>query len=195
MKKYSLLILIQILLVIVLSGLTPAFASPIVSIQPSSLSVPLGNSFTLDVSIADVADLYALQFDITFDPTIISALSITEGSFLLGGGSTFFIPGDINNNVGTISFTGDTLIGGISGVTGSGVLATLNFQSLAVGTSPIELMNVILLDSNFFDISFTTANASINVAPVPLPTAFWLLGAGLIGLIGFRKKLYSQRNT
>jgi hypothetical protein len=35
------------------------------------------------------------------------------------------------------------------------------------------------------DIDFTT----VEISPIPIPGAIWLLGSGLIGLVGLRKKL------
>jgi adhesin HecA-like repeat protein len=53
---------------------------------------------------------------------VLSATGITEGSFLPSGGSTFLIPGMIDNNAGIIAFNADTLLSAISGVSGSGTL-------------------------------------------------------------------------
>src|SRR5262249_17907356 len=165
-----------------------ASAVPILSMQPSSQTVQPGQSFSLDVDITNVTDLFSFQFDITFDPTVLSATNITEGPFLPGGGSTFFVPGTIDNTAGTISFTADTLIGAISGVTGSDILATASFQALALGTSPITLSNPILQDSNLMDIASNIMNGAVTVVPEPAP---WLLfTTGLVSLLlyGWRRK-------
>ncbi len=74
--------------------------------------------------MTDVSDLYAFQFDLAFDPTILELQSISEGTFLPGAGSTNFFPGTIDNTGGTATATADSLVGAIPGASGSGTLAT-----------------------------------------------------------------------
>jgi hypothetical protein len=177
--------------VVIVFGAVPARADSVVSIQPS-VSIPgVGETFDVLVEISSVSDLYAFQFDISFDPAILSAIDVTEGSFLPGGGFTFFIPGSIDNIGGSISFTADILLTAVSGVSGSGTLADLQFQALTVGTSPVNLSNVILLDSNLSDIPYNTSNGSVS--PVPEPSTMLLLGSGLIGLAGYGRKKFFKK--
>src|SRR5580704_16132375 len=117
----------------------PASADPILTISLPSQLVTVGDTVTLDVDIANVTDLYTFQFSVDFDPSILQAATTTEGSFLPLGGSTFFIPGTIDNVGGTITLLAATLEGMIPGVSGSGTLAILGFDAVALGTSPISV--------------------------------------------------------
>ena len=101
------------------------WAAPVVSLSPNPASVILGTAFTLDVSVTGVSDLYAFQFDLGFDPSVLAATGISEGAFLGTGGATFFIPGGIDNGAGSISSTANTLLTAIGGVSGGGVLARI----------------------------------------------------------------------
>ncbi|MFH1162710.1 MAG: cohesin domain-containing protein [Pseudomonadota bacterium] len=170
-----------LLIWIALSG-SPAVEATTLSIEPASSVFSVGDPFSLDIRVADVTDLFAFQFDIGFSPSILFATSITEGAFLPSGGATFFISGTIDNGSGAISSTADALIGPILGVTGSGSLATVTFQALAAGSSKVDLSNVILLDSNFIEIDFTSpGGATVEVqrtSPVPEPRTFLLLLSG-----------------
>ena len=173
-----------------------AFAISTVSIQPTVSTVDVGSFFDVFVDVSSVTDLYAFQFDIGFDPAILSAIGATEGPFLPSGGTTFFIPGFIDNTAGTISFNADSLTSVISGVSGSGSIADIQFQALALGTSQIDLSNVLLLDSSLSDIAFNTVNASVDVistAAVPEPSTILLLGSGLIGLVGYGRKKFFEK--
>lgn len=192
MRKYLQkggIILIGITLGIALN-VSVVFAVPIVHIQPSTATVLPGDIFSLDVAISDVVDLFAFQFDLGFDPTILVANSISEGPFLSTGGPTFFIPGIIDNQAGSITFNAGTLLGPIPGVTGSGTLATVSFNALALGESPITLANLILLDSSLSTIPFSTEGGLVSV--VPEPATLLLLGSGLtwLAIAGKRIRRY-----
>lgn len=181
---------ILLLLGLMLSvGILPTSAVPIVSITPSSVVIQPEQNFSLDISITDALDLYAFQFDLSFDPAILSAGSIMEGAFLPTGGATFFIDGAIDNTAGTIALTADTLQTALAGVNGNGILATVGFQALRAGTSVVTLSNVILLDSALGDMTATIADGSVTVRQpvtgVPEPSACLLVATGCIGLLAY----------
>jgi hypothetical protein len=157
---------------------------PTVIVQPSSPTVNVGQHFSVDVSIDNVTDLYAFQFDLGFNPAALAADSVTEGSFLPGGGSTIFVAGTIDNVAGDVSNNGDTLLTAISGVDGSGSLASFDLTAIAPGLSPLNAFNVILLDSSLNNIDATEMEGSITVSPSPVPeargTALFLCGGVLL---------------
>jgi general secretion pathway protein D len=137
---------------------------PIVGVHASAPTAAVGDTVVVDVDITGVTDLYAFQFDLQFDPALLSFTggASTEGAFLPGGGTTFFIAGT-DYGSGAVTATADTLIGVVAGVSGSGILATFSFTAIAAGVSTLTLANVFLLDSDLNTIAFTTANASVSV--------------------------------
>lgn len=165
---------------------TPMLAD-VISIVGPATSPNVGDIFQVDVNVAGISNLYAFQFDLTFDPTLLSAVSVTEGAFLPSGGTTFFIPGTIDNVGGDISATADSLIGTIPGVSGDGTLAEFEFTALAPGTSALSFANEILLDSYFDDITanttFQDGSVTINApSSVPEPNTLVLLCTALLAL-------------
>lgn len=162
----------------------PVAAAPILSIEPGTSTVNQGDTFFLDINITNVTDLFGFQFDILYDPTILTANETVEGGFLSTGGSTLFIPGDAVSTPGDLSFTIGLLLGGISGVSGDGTLARVSFTAASGGTSSISLSNLLFQDSLGEFINPTTLNASVDVnasstAPVPEPGTLMLVGSGL----------------
>src|ERR1017187_7801777 len=137
------------------------------SVSPSVDNVMVGQSFNLSVVIDSVADLYAYQFDLAFDPALLSASAITEGPLLGSGGTTFFLPGAIDDANGLISSTADSLEGPVSGVTGGGVLAYVTFTALAFGTTSVVIINPpapLLIDSQSNFIEVGTADGAVNIS-------------------------------
>ena len=140
-----------------------AGAQAVLSIDPTTRTTSTGSVVTVDVNVSNVSDLYGYQFDLTFNPSILQAVSSSEGPFLATGGSTFFINGLNDNLGGTVSATADTLLSAVNGVSGSGALAVFTFNAIGNGTSAIGIQNETLLDSNFNILSDTTTGGSVTV--------------------------------
>ncbi len=178
----------QLLLsVLLLAGPSLAFADPILSIVPETQNISVGKTFTADIDVNNVADLYDYQFSLAFNPLALRAGSITEGSLFANTGNSFFSPGMIDNNSGAISLTADTLFSFGPGVTGPGVLATAQFTALANGTSSIDFSpssDLILQDSagNTFNVMAQPADVTVGGSVVPEPPTIGLLLIGLIFL-------------
>lgn len=174
-----------ILGVLFAASAAPSSAASIL-ISPTPASVMVGDTFLLDVLGSDLTDLYTYQFDIFFDPARLQANTIIEGNLLAGGGTTFFIPGDIDNTAGLITFTLNSLVGPIFGVTGSGSLAAIEFQALAPGSSlvGVDRGTILLLNSEGNDLVLPTfGDGTIDVTSetdvtTPEPTSGTLIAIG-----------------
>jgi hypothetical protein len=175
----------------------PANAQAVLSVDPTTQTTSTGTVITVDVDVANVTDLYGYQFDLTFNPNILQAVSSSEGSFLSSGGGTFFINGSNDNVGGTVSATADSLLSAVSGVSGSGQLAVFTFDAVGNGTSALAIQNEMLLDSNINILSDTTTGGSVTVAsatvqapeidPGSAVSALTLLMGGLTVLRGRSK--------
>src|SRR4030095_13449910 len=151
-------------------------------------TVSAGDTFTISISIVDAADLTSWQFDLSFNPAIVKANSVTEGAFLSSSGTaqTLFIPGVIDNGGGRILGTADLFTDILPTPSGNGVLANIEFSALAPGASPLTFSNVFL---NLSDQGFERANGQITVrgtSPIPEPVSVALLASGLALLGGLR---------
>ena len=147
-------------------------------ILPSSPTIGLGNAESIDVNVSGLSDLYAFQFDLSFNPSVLAFVSITEGDLFNNVGVSF-IPGTIDNTVGTISFIADSLSGPGPGISSNGTLAQIAMTAIGVGSSDINLANVVLLNSGLNDIAAASFGTVISVAGAPEPSSMVLLITGL----------------
>ena len=142
-----------------------------------------GTDFQVAVSSDSYTDLYAWQFDLNWNAAILSLETITEGTALSSAGATFFVPGLIDNTDGSAIANADTLVGAISGSTGTGqVLAYFNFTAIGPGVTSISLANVMLLDSDLDNIEATSAEATATITgatAVPEPAGIEFVALGL----------------
>lgn len=160
----------------------PACWCGTVQFSNSNIQAATGSTFSVDVLAGGVFDLYAFQFDLAWNPALLTVQSVTEGGFLPLAGPTTFDGGTIDNGAGTVSLTFDTLNGAIPGASGDGVLLSVSFTALAEGTSTLQFLNVLALDSSFNDIGAAFTDSTISIATpagVPEPATYFLVLAAL----------------
>lgn len=161
------------------------------SVSPASLTDP-SSPFTVNINIAGVDDLYAWEFKLYYNSTILSNSSVTEGTFLSSTGSTFF---RVVNNTDTYNATHGrfwvtcTLLGDVSGVSGSGTLATITFTvDGPAGTTPLDLQDTKLVGYEFtrkqlLYMIHDTTDGSVTISAVPEFPFGAALEIGLVGVI------------
>src|SRR5215469_3461754 len=182
-----------------LSAFAPMlFADPVLTV--GSTTVPVGAFFSIPVTITNVSDLFAYQFDLSFDHTELKVTSVTEGPFLATAGATNFSPGTIDNGAGTVTTVADSLSGFIPGANGTGTLVDINFQAISVGTSSVAISvsatSPILLNSSLNDITPTGINpgsVTVTASPVPEPLTWTWTAPLLLALILVRRKRFAAR--
>ena len=105
----------------------------------SQTPIHTGDTFTLDIRAENVFDLAGWQFNIAFDPAILEAIDVTEGSFLkTDGGTTFFQGGTIDNAAGRIVGLSVARLSA-QGVDGTGSLLQIRFKAKSAGETELAL--------------------------------------------------------
>jgi len=152
------------------SDVTVAIA--IVSLQPSEMMVNLGKNFTVDVYVSNVADLYAYEFKLTWNYSVVELQSSVRpsGHFLEPqvDPANYFIPvWKINetrvDGLQTAHF-GYTLLAPENGRTGGGIVVRLTFRTLAEGVAALTLGDVKLADSVAVLLPSTALSGNVTVA-------------------------------
>ena len=111
------------------------------SFSTEATQVEVRDTFTVHLKTENVTDLVGWQSDITFNPTVLKANSVSEGDFLKqGDGRTFFQKGTIDNATGKITGlkTAQLSKGEMSR---QGTLLSMKFTAIANGKSQLTLDN------------------------------------------------------
>lgn len=198
MKK----VIVSILLGLGISLSAGSVQAIIIGFDPPVEVVPLGEPAVVDIIISGLGDfappsLSIFDLDVSFDNSILGFGSVTFGDPMLGdqldplglGSITADTPGVGTVNLFELSFddplTLDTL------QAGSFTLATLSFDTLGLGTSPLGLTINALGDASGDPLEQVRADSGA-VSVVPEPATFLLMGAGLAGIAGLRRKRPSK---
>ena len=165
-------ILTSFVIVVTALWLSISFAladSAILTIE-SVQSVTKGGSFAAKVNIENVTNLTGFRLDIDFDPGILKAVKVDEGTFLSSAGQPpFCINPKIDNTTGVITYIACSKRGP-GGANGSGTLATITFNAIGTGRSHIEFLNVKLLpDSQEIPVTVVDGSVDVVLAVLPAP--------------------------
>lgn len=143
-----------------------------VKLDPASVILPApANTFNINVLIENVTDLGGFQFDINYNPsivTIVDASAVTLGSFLGSTErSTSPLGPNIDNVTGKLTF-GAFSFGTTPGPNGNGILATITFTVQSQTNGVLDLNNVQVADTvaNVLTID-TVGDATLNIITVP----------------------------
>jgi len=173
---------------------TPPYEAPVelalgsptttIFVDPPTSTAEVGQTFSINIKISNVVDLYGWEFRLKWNSTLLNALNVIQGPFLKQGGDTFFWP-KINNTEGAI-LADCTLLGNVPGMNGSGTLATVKFYAKNRGESILDLYNTTLINSQEQAITHTandgTVKASDPVGGIWIPVNKLELLAPYIGL-------------
>ncbi|HJH32660.1 MAG TPA: hypothetical protein C5S50_10930 [Methanosarcinaceae archaeon] len=148
-----------------------ASAAPVVSVEPGSIEVKEGETFTVDIMIDPAgSEIMGAQYNLYFDNALVSATEQVTGDFLGGIGML----DNINNTIGMIMY-GEMRTNVNYGVNTSGILATITFNATGHGVCDLTLGDVILSDKDAKAISGVVIHdGTCNIAPVespPLPVS------------------------
>lgn len=178
---------------LLLGGIAPAHAVPMLWLVPSTTSVTPNQAFTVGVMASDITDLFGYQFSVSFDANLFSVTGVGAGSFLSAAGPTFYSPGAVDNAAGNVSFVFETLLSAVAGVNGSGLLGTIAFGTLptAAGIGSIGLYDVGAVNSSLDAIALSPVTPAL-VSAVPEPATWAMMALGLAGVFAMKRRRPSE---
>ncbi len=142
-------------------------AAPTVSVEPSSMSINVGDTFTVNILVDPQGnEIRGAEFDLKYNSLILNATKIEKGPFL--GDNTFsaVLP-NCDNNANLCRYN-EAILGAQNGTTTSGILATITFRADSAGTLNLVFSDVILVDPNANPIlDLSTYNGKVIVYTIP----------------------------
>jgi hypothetical protein len=139
----------------------------VVAVDPPISNVNVGDTFSVNVNVTNVANFTSWQLDLYYLKAILNCTAAVEGPFLhTTGGFTFFnttIENNYNITYGHLlaysSLLGDFL------VNGGGVILTVTFKAVGGGSTNLALANIKLGDEKIppHPIDHTDYGGAVNV--------------------------------
>jgi len=141
-------IILALLLTLTLSPLlyltSPSTATPAtsISVEPQVLTaLEIGDTFTINITVTNVTDLYGWQFPLYYKSSVLNATSLSVGPGWSPPSAYFYVVNFTDNYNATHGqiFLTSALLGAVKGVDGTVLLATITFETIAYGNSPLYL--------------------------------------------------------
>lgn len=147
-----------------------ATQATVVSVSAPTEAVAPGQQFTVNIAVVPSKAIAGVQFDLSFDASLVAVSTVEEGGLLKqGGASSFFNSGTIDNQAGNITGVFGAITTPGATVSTPGTFATISFAAKSQsGSCPLSLSNVVVgdVDGNAVTVSVVGGAVSINRPPV-----------------------------
>lgn len=141
--------------------------STIIRIDPPDQVVSPGDTFTVDVYCIPKQAIKAFELKLSFDPLIIQANSVIQGT-IFDGYTTFFNAGTIDNTAGTIVNIYDLILG-MGSVNDPGTFVSISFTARSdSGVSLLDIYDAgVTNEVGYIPISVTDGYVTISDSNLP----------------------------
>ena len=171
--RKGLAVLLALALGLYLPGIAAAAGTADVNVSAPGETEDQGEQFTVDIYVEPNNEIAGIQFNLSFDSSLVTADSVVEGNLLSqGGASTYFSPGVIDSNAGTITAVYGAITSPGQTVSTAGTFATITFTAgTDGGACPLTLSNVVVGDigGNPVPVNVVDGLVNINYSPVLNP--------------------------
>lgn len=143
-------------------GPAPPQANALVSFVPAQVQTTMGGSFNVNLVIANATDLFSAPLQIKYDPKVLKLNDVVQGNLMSSDGQQVTFTKNILNDTGEADITLNRLPGA-GGITGSGMLVTLSFTTLARGATTVSAPAFSPTNSQGQPISSSSPLLTVNI--------------------------------
>lgn len=149
-----------VLFSVLLTGISVAPTTPTIRLDPATILKAPGDVFTLNVWVDNVVNLYTYAFELHYAPftKLLLVQTIKDGGFLGSDGKDVDFTGK-NDPMPGVLVVGNTRIGEVGGISGSGIIAKITFKVKTTGTCDLTLASTELIDASGNHIAHNVINA------------------------------------
>jgi hypothetical protein len=154
-----------------------------VSISAPSGPLEAGEQFSVSIEVVPDTAIAGMQFDLSFDASLVAVSTVQEGDLLDQGGATsFFNSGSVDNQAGKITGVFGAITTPGMAVSMPGTFATITFTSRRQSEScPLSLSNVIVGDMEGKAVPVSLDSKGSASATVERPVFRWWVFGVIIG--------------
>ena len=137
-------------------GVATASRPTRIHVVPSSLidtSLTPGSTFTVDINVSDVYDLFSWQVIMSWKTSLLDCTKLSKGDFLAEQPEGTSFMRKITNAEGWCGF-GETTIGFYPGVSGNGTLGSIEFRVDETGSTVLNITDPVGLKRTYWQNSF-----------------------------------------
>lgn len=186
-SRWLAVLLVMALGLLCFPGAASAAETTSVSISTPTESIESGDQFSVSIVVVPSTAIAGMQFDLHFDPSLVTVDDIKEGDLLeQDGASTFFNSGKVDNQAGIVRGAFGAITSPGQTVSSQGTFATVTLTARKQSAScPLSLSSVIVgdIDGNPVPVSLGNEGSPVTTAQRPV-FRWWVLsvivGAALV---------------
>jgi len=137
-------------------------SAAVVFVSPFNVNVRVNQTFEVEVNVFGVSDLYGWEFKLGYNTSLLELVTINEGSFLNSSRDTYFVP-KVMSTDGCV-LAGCTSLRNVSGVSGNGTLASVEFRAKKLGSCTLDLYDTKLVNSAKQLVEHSEVDGSVTVS-------------------------------
>jgi hypothetical protein len=161
-----------------------------VTISTPTEPIESGEQFSVSITVVPGTAIAGMQFDLHFDPSLVTVDDIKEGDLLIqGGASTLFNSGNIDSQAGTIRGAFGAITSPGETVSTQGTFATIILTARKQsGSCPLSLSSVIVGDIDGNPVPVSLGNEGTPGIAAERPVFQWwvlsvIFGAALVLIV------------